>query len=57
MLFKDISYLELWHSICSGEQNRLCDFGRGYYEEQFCEIILNLGQSFMRKCSLKIFVI
>ena len=23
-------------------------FGRGYYEEQFCEIILNLGQWFRR---------
>ena len=23
------------------EQNHLCNVGRGYYEEQFCEIILN----------------
>ena len=22
----------------------LCKFGKGHYEEQFCEIILNLGQ-------------
>ena len=22
-----------------------CNLGRGYYEEQFCEIILNLGGS------------
>ena len=24
----------------------MCNFGRGCYEEQFCEIILNLGQCF-----------
>ena len=30
-------------------------FGRGYYEEQFCEFILNLGQWF-RKCRLKDFL-
>ena len=33
----------------------LCNFGRVYYEKQFCEIILNLGQSFRRKCRLKYF--
>ena len=27
MLFKDISYLELWQSICSMEQNHLCNSG------------------------------
>ena len=53
MPFKDISYLELWQPFCSAEQNHLCNFGRGYYEEQFCEIILNLGQSFRRRCCLK----
>ena len=42
--FKGISYLELWQAICSVERNHLCNFGRGYPEEQFCEIILNLGQ-------------
>ena len=26
---------------CSVEGNHLCNFGRGYYEEQFCEINLN----------------
>ena len=50
--FKDISYLELWQPLssvnCSAEHNNLCSFGRGYYEEQFCEIILNLGQWFRR---------
>ena len=25
----------------------MCTFGRGYYEEQFCEIILNLDQWFL----------
>ena len=40
MSFKDISNLELW-PFCSVEWNHLCNFGRGCYEEQFCEIILN----------------
>ena len=57
MSFKDISYLELWWPFCSGEQNHLCNFGRGYYEEQFYEIILNLDQRFRRRCLLKIFLI
>ena len=51
MLFKGISYLELWQPFCSAECNHLCIFGRGYYEERFIEIILNLGQWF-RKCGL-----
>ena len=29
MSIKDISYLELWQPFCSGEQNHLCNFGRG----------------------------
>ena len=57
ILFKDISYLELWGPFCSAEQNHLCNFQRRYYEEQFCEIILNLDQWFRRKCHLKIFLI
>ena len=56
-LFKDISYLELWQPFCSAEQNHLCNFGREYLEEQFCEIILNLDQWFRRRCVLKIFLI
>ena len=52
MPLKGISYLELWQPFCSAEHNHLCNFGRGYYQEQFCEIILNLGQWFMR-CRLK----
>ena len=52
MLFKDISYLELWQPFCSAEQNHLCNFGRRYYEEQFCEIILNLVQEMSFKCFL-----
>ena len=31
MLFKDISYLELWQSLCSMEQNHLCYFGRVHH--------------------------
>ena len=44
MRFKDISYLELWQPFCSAEQNHMCNFSRGYYEEQFNEIILYLDQ-------------
>ena len=53
MPFKGISYLELWQPFCSAEQNHLSNFGREYYEEQFCEIILNLGKWFRRRCRLK----
>ena len=45
MLFKDISYLELWQPFCSVEWNHLCNSGRGCYEDHFCEIILNLVQT------------
>ena len=31
-------------------------FGRGYQEEQFCEIILKLDQWFRRRCLLKDFL-
>ena len=51
----DISYLERWRPFCSVESNHLSNFGRGYYEEQFCEIVLNLGQWF-RRCHLKDFL-
>ena len=57
MSFKDISYLQLWRPLCSVEQNHLCNFGRGYQEEQICEIILNLDQWFRRRCLLKVFLI
>ena len=39
--------------FCSAERNHLCNFERGYYEEQFCEIIMNLDQSFRRRFLLK----
>ena len=55
MSFKDISYLELWRPFCSAEQSHLCNFGRGYHEEKFCKIILNLDQWF-RRCLLKDFL-
>ena len=38
MSFKGISYLDIWQPFCSAECNYLCNFGKGYYEEQFCEI-------------------
>ena len=52
MPFKGISYHELWQPFCSTKCNDLCNFGRGYQEEQFCEIILSLSQWF-RRCCLK----
>ena len=52
MPFKGISYLEL-RQRCSAERNHLCNFCRGYNEEQFREIILNLRQWFRKKCRLK----
>ena len=35
ILFKDISYIQLWKLFCSTERNHLCNFGIGYYEEYF----------------------
>ena len=37
-------------------QNHLCNFGRRHYEEQFCEILLNLNQWFKRRCRLEYFL-
>ena len=34
----------------------MCQFGRGFHEEQFCEIILNLDKWFRRRCRLKDFL-
>ena len=56
MSFKNISYLELWQPFCSAECNHFCKFSSGYYKEQFCEIILNLGRRFRRRCRLKDFL-
>ena len=56
MLFKGISDLELWQPFCSAERNNLYNFGRGCYQEQFCEIILNLGQWLKRRCCLKDYI-
>ena len=44
MSFQDVSYLELWWPFHLAEQEQLCNFGRGHYEEQFCVISLNLDQ-------------
>ena len=56
MSFKDISYLELWRPFLSAERSHLCNFGRGYHEEQFCEFISNLGQWFRIRFRLKDFL-
>ena len=54
--FKGNSYLDIWQPFCSAECNHLCYFGRGYFEEQFCEIILNLGLWLRSRCCLKDFL-
>ena len=54
-MFKDISYLVVWRLLCSVERKHLCHFGKGHYEEHFCEIILNSDQWF-RRCCLKGFL-
>ena len=54
MPFKGISNLEL--PFCLMGRNHLSNFGRGYQEEQFCEIILNLGWLFRKGCLLKDFL-
>ena len=56
MQLKGISYLGLWQPFCSEEPSHLCNFGRGYQGEQFCEIIFNLGQWFRRRRHLKDFL-
>ena len=43
-------------ALCSLERNNLCNFSRGYYEEQFREDYLNLDQ-WLRRCLLKVFLI
>ena len=53
MLFKKISYLELWQPSCSVPQNHLCNFGRGHHGEHSFEVILNLDQWFRKRCYLK----
>ena len=56
MSFKDNLILELWWPFCSAERYHMYNFGRGYQEEQFCEIYLNLDQSFRRRCHFKDFL-
>ena len=40
-------------AILIGGAVLLCNFGRGHYEEHFCEIILDLDQRLRRKDVLK----
>ena len=44
MLFKDISYLELWQPPMFGGAELFVHFGRGHHEDIFFEIILHLDQ-------------
>ena len=38
MLFKNISFLQLWWPFCSAQPNHLCNFGRGHSKEHYCDI-------------------
>ena len=40
---KDISYLGLWQPLLLVEQNHICNFGRRYHAEQFCDVIFLSG--------------
>ena len=53
MSFNFFPYFQLRLPLCSAEQNHLGNFGRGPYEEQLGNIILNLGQWFLRRYCLK----
>ena len=53
MSYKDSSYLEHWWPFWSAEPNDLCNCGRRYQEEQFCENTFNLDQWFRRRYVLK----
>ena len=54
MTFKGISYLVLWWPFYSAENNHLCNFSRGYPEEQFFEIIMNfLSGALAASCSVE----
>ena len=56
MPLKGISYPDIWKPFCTTECNHLCKFGKGYYQKQFFEIILNLGQWFRSRFCLKYFL-
>ena len=55
MLFKGVSYLQLWRSFCSVELDHLFNIDRELYEEHFCEIILNLVKEEMSFKDISIF--
>ena len=56
MSFKDISYLQLWQPVCSRERKHLCNFSRGYHEEQFCEIIFELRHGVQQEIAYNYFL-
>ena len=54
MSFKAISYLALWRPILQRSGTICAILEEGIMQEkQVCEIILNLGQWFRRRCHLK----
>ena len=59
MLFKDISYPELWWPFCSAERNNLClfNFGRGYPEEQFYKKYFEFGPVVQEEITFERFLI
>ena len=57
MSFKDIFLVWSSAALLLSGAKPFVQFSRGYYEEQFHEIIFNLDKSFRRRCILKIFLI
>ena len=55
MSFEDITYIELWQPFCSAKRYYLCNLGRRYYEEKFCEIIFEFGSVVQKEMSFKRF--
>ena len=60
MFFLHISYVQLWQSAFSAEQNNLGNLGLRHYEEYLCKITLNLDlgifvEGIMKNISVKLF--
>ena len=51
-----MSLKDILSRALAAEQNHLCNFDRGYPEEKFYEIILNLDLWFRMRCRLKEFL-
>ena len=52
MSFTDISYLELWQSICLMEQNNLCNFGRTHHKATILRNYFEFGPVVQEEMSI-----